>query len=300
MTAPFELAPGRPAPGCGTPVDLLRPAEQTMPVVFASPHSGADYPPDFLAASRLDPVTLRRSEDSFVDEIFGAAPQLGAPLVRARFPRAYVDANREPYELDPGMFEDELPSYVNTASPRVAAGLGTIARIVASGEEIYARKLRFAEARGRIERCYRPYHHTLSTAVAATRERFGFCLLIDCHSMPSSGRPGERDAAAERVDVVLGDCYASSCAASVVDAVEAELRELGFVVTRNLPYSGGFVTQHYGRPAEGVHALQIEINRAIYMDEAAIRPGPGFGEVARRMTRLIGALGSMGPALLAA
>ncbi len=300
MTAPFELAAEQVSGGCGAPVDLLLPQDQTMPVVFASPHSGADYPADLLAASRLDPVTLRRSEDCFVDEIFGAAPHHGAPLVRARFARAYVDVNREPYELDPGMFEDALPSYANTGSPRVVAGLGTIARIVASGEEIYARKLRFAEARARIERCYRPYHQTLSRAIAATRERFGGCLLIDCHSMPSAGRPGERDPAAERVDIVLGDCYASSCAAPVIDEIETMLRELGYVVTRNLPYSGGFVTQHYGRPAQGVHALQIEINRALYMDETAIRHGPGLAEVAGRMTRLIGVLGSLGGRLLAA
>jgi N-formylglutamate amidohydrolase len=290
-----------PAPGgCGAPVELLMPSEQTMPIVFASPHSGADYPAEFVAASRLDPVALRRSEDSFVDEIFGAAPAHGAPLVRARFPRAYVDVNREPYELDPGMFEDALPSYANTASPRVAAGLGTIARVVASGEEIYARKLRFAEARGRIDRCYRPYHQTLSQAIAATRQRFGTCLLIDCHSMPSPGRPAERNAGGERVDIVLGDCYASSCAAPIIDTIEEMLRSLGYVVTRNLPYSGGFVTQHYGRPSSGVHALQVEINRALYMDEAAIRHGPGFGEVARRMTRLIDELRLMAGALLAA
>ena len=145
----------------GAPVDVRLPAEQTMPVVFASPHSGAAYPPEFLAASRLDAFALRKSEDSFVDEIFAAAPALGAPLLRALFPRAYIDPNREPFELDPAMFEDELPAYANTASPRVAAGLGTIARVVASGEEIYGGKLNFAEATARLERCYRPYHDAL-------------------------------------------------------------------------------------------------------------------------------------------
>ncbi|MEX0696374.1 MAG: N-formylglutamate amidohydrolase [Dongiaceae bacterium] len=276
------------------PVDVRLPAEQTMPVVFASPHSGAAYPPEFLAASRLDPFALRKSEDSFVDEIFAAAPALGAPLLRALFPRAYIDPNREPFELDPAMFEDELPAYANTASPRVAAGLGTIARVVASGEEIYGGRLRFAEATARLERCYRPYHDALRRIVTATRRRFGYCLLVDCHSMPSVGGPMERDAGRERVDIVLGDCHASSCAPAVVDRVEGLLRDRGYAVARNAPYSGGFVTRHYGRPAEGVHALQIEINRALYMDEAAIRRAPGFAQVSEGMTALIRELGSVG------
>ena len=276
------------------PVDVRLPAEQTMPVVFASPHSGAAYPPEFLAASRLDPFALRKSEDSFVDEIFAAAPALGAPLLRALFPRAYIDPNREPFELDPAMFEDELPAYANTASPRVAAGLGTIARVVASGEEIYGGRLRFAEATARLERCYRPYHDALRRIVTATRRRFGYCLLVDCHSMPSVGGPMERDAGRERVDIVLGDCHASSCAPAVIDRVEGLLRDRGYAVARNAPYSGGFVTRHYGRPAEGVHALQIEINRALYMDEAAIRRAPGFAQVSEGMTALIRELGAVG------
>lgn len=278
----------------GAPVDVRLPAEQTMPVVFASPHSGAAYPPEFLAASRLDAFALRKSEDSFVDEIFAAAPALGAPLLRALFPRAYIDPNREPFELDPAMFEDELPAYANTASPRVAAGLGTIARVVASGEEIYGGRLRFAEATARLERCYRPYHDALRRIVTATRRRFGRCLLVDCHSMPSVGGPMERDAGRERVDIVLGDCHASSCAPAVIDRVEGLLRDRGYAVARNAPYSGGFVTRHYGRPAEGVHALQIEINRALYMDEAAMRRAPGFARVSDGMTALIRELGAVG------
>src|SRR5882724_3723470 len=169
------------------PLEVHQPVRQTLPLVLSSPHSGEDYPADFIAASRLDRLALRPSEDSFVDELFAAAPTLGAPLIRALFPRAYVDPNREPWELDPTMFEDELPSYANTASPRVAAGLGTIARVVANGEEIYGGKLRFADAKARLESCYRPYHAALREAVSATHRRFGRCLLIDCHSMPSVG-----------------------------------------------------------------------------------------------------------------
>lgn len=283
-----------------SPVELLLPVEQTTAVVFASPHSGTDYPADLLAASRLDLATLRRSEDSFVDRIFAGAPSFGAPLLRAHFARTYVDPNREPFELDPTMFEDELPHDANTASPRVAAGLGTIARVVANGEEIYARKLRVSEAMARIERCYRPYHAALAELVEGTRRRFGCCILIDCHSMPSVGGPMERDAGRERVDIVLGDRYARSCARSVVDRVERLFREQGYAVTRNTPYSGGFVTQHYGRPAEGLHALQIELNRALYMDETRILPTPGLAELTRRITAVMGQLVAMGPAVLAA
>jgi len=273
------------------PYALLRPARQTMPVVFASPHSGVDYPPEFLAAVRLDPQALRRSEDSFVDELFAAAPSCGAPLLAARFPRAFVDANREALELDPQMFEDELPPEANIDSPRVTAGLGMIARVVASGEEIYRRKLRLAEALSRIDRYYRPYHAMLRQLIAETRRRFGACVLVDCHSMPSVGGPMERDAGRERVDIVLGDCRGSSCDPSLIDRVEKDLRSLGYAVARNIPYSGGFVTQHYGRPGEAVHALQIEINRALYMDEAALRRGPGFARLAADMGRLVSMIG---------
>src|SRR5579862_10019249 len=145
---------------------LQRPSGARRPLILASPHSGSDYPAEFLAASRLDPLTLRRSEDSFVDEIFGGAVELGAPLLKARFPRAYLDPNREPFELDPSMFSEPLPAYVNTRSPRVQVGLGTIARVVATGEEIYAQKLRFGDALSRVERLYRPYHRTLRQLLA--------------------------------------------------------------------------------------------------------------------------------------
>lgn len=279
--------------------DLKLPREQTMACVFASPHSGVDYPDSFLAASRLDRLTLRRSEDSFVDELFGAAPDLGAPLLRALFPRSYVDPNREPFELDPAMFEDELPPYVNAASPRVAAGLGTIARVVANGQEIYGRKLSFTDARDRIEACWRPYHDALASVIRATRRQFGACVLIDCHSMPSVGGPMERDAGRERVDFVLGDCFASSCAAHVVERVECILTDMGYAVARNTPYSGGFVTQHYGRPGDGIHALQIEVNRGLYMDERAIERSAGFERLRQDLTRLIRELGGARAALAA-
>src|SRR5690242_233944 len=151
------------------PFKVLHPAAQTVPLVFASPHSGRDYPPEFLADARLDPLSLRRSEDSFVDELFAAAPEFGAPLLAATFPRAFCDPNREPWELDPAMFEGELPGWVNSSSSRVSAGLGTIARIVASGETIYRRKLSFAEAERRVQRYWQPYHDCLRELIGATR-----------------------------------------------------------------------------------------------------------------------------------
>jgi len=282
------------------PHEVVAPARQTLPLVFASPHSGTNYPPDFLAASRLDRMTLRRSEDSFVDEIFQAAPGLGAPLIRALFPRAYVDPNREPFELDPAMFEDELPSYVNTRSPRVAAGLGTIARVVANGADIYRGKLSVSEALERIRTYYWPYHEALRDLVEATRAAFGYCVLIDCHSMPSIGGPVDRDPGAQRVDFVLGDCHGTACGPEVTETAAAELRRLGYHVARNAPYSGGFVTRHYGRPAESVHALQIEINRALYMDEGEIRRGDHLPRLATEMHGVIAALGRIDASKLGA
>jgi len=276
-----------PAGALERPFDVLAPAVQKAPLVFASPHSGTDYPADFIASSRLDPVTLRRSEDSYVDELFSAAPDHGAPLLRALFPRAFVDPNREALELDPGMFEDALPDAAMTATPRVAAGLGSIARVVATGEEIYARKLSFSEVRERLEKYYRPYHRALEELVLATRRRFGLCLLVDCHSMPSVGGPMERDAGDQRVDIVLGDCHGRSCAPLLTSHVEALLTRRGLRVARNAPYAGGFVTQSWGRPAEGLHALQIEINRGLYMDETSFERSAGFERMQGLMSDLV-------------
>src|SRR5215813_6793882 len=203
-----ELAP---RPSVAEVLELHEPAVQRLPLVLASPHSGAEYPADFLAASQLDPLALRRSEDSFVDELFAAAPQLGAPILSARFPRAYLDVNREAYELDPTMFSDALPSFVNVVSPRVRIGLGTIARIVANGEEIYAEKLRFADAERRIDRFYHPYHQMLRRLLQETEGIFGGYLLVDCHSMPSTSGCGRG------ADIVLGDCYGAACAPRILE-----------------------------------------------------------------------------------
>jgi len=282
-------------------IEILAPAEQRVPLVFSSPHSGRDYPAAFLAASKLDALAIRRSEDSFVDELFGHVPQLGAPLLRALFPRAFVDPNREPYELDPAMFTTPLPAFVNRRSPRVAAGLGTIARVVANGSEIYSGKLDFDEANERIERCYRPYHDALEDLIAHTRTMFGTCVLIDCHSMPSIGGPMENDAGRRRqVDFILGDAHGRSCARTLTLLVEDTLRGMGYSVVRNTPYSGGFITRNYGRPERGVHALQIEINRALYMDETSFERTEGLASVAADMRDLAVRIAELEPAALAA
>ena len=282
------------------PIEVTGPAEQTLPLVFASPHSGSDYPAEFLAASRLDPLTLRRSEDSYVDEIFGAAAALGAPLLRACFPRAYLDPNREPFELDPAMFEDELPAFVNTRSPRVRVGLGTIARVVATGEDIYARKLRFAEAMTRIDRLYRPYHRALRQLVTATRERFGTYLLIDCHSMPSNVSPAERGPRRGRTDIVLGDCHGTACHPIIMETAHRLLSAKGYAVARNAPYAGGFTTAHYGKPGASGHCLQIEISRALYMDERNFDRKPFLQQLVEDMRDLAAALAAIDLTLLAA
>lgn len=297
------------APEIAPAFEVSRPQHQRLPLVFASPHSGNVYPESLKAASRLTDHALRKSEDCFVDEIFAAAPDLGAPLIRALFPRVYVDPNREPFELDPAMFEGRLPDYANTRSPRVAAGLGTIARIVADGEPIYRGKLPVAAAMRRIASCYRPYHAALGQLIEETRQRFGFAILVDCHSMPSTGLspigsgPFERKGAGQkkgRIDAVLGDCFGTSCSQAVTERCEALLSGLGYSVVRNHPYAGGYTTRHYGRPREGVHAIQIEINRALYMDERQLLRKPHLAVLAGQMRGLIDGLGEINLNLLAA
>lgn len=279
MDLPPPSLPGLEAP---PPFRVQRPVRQTMPLVFASPHSGTHYTADFLAGARLDPLALRRSEDSFVDELFAAAPAHGAPLLSATFPRVFCDANREPWELDPAMFEDPLPAWVNSASPRVGAGLGTIARVVATGEPVYRGKLPFAEAEARVRDCWQPYHAALASLIEETRARFGCCLLVDCHSMPTHPAHG-----APPADMVLGDAHGTSCAPRATRLVEEALTTLGYRVRRNDPYAGGYVTRHYGAPREGVHALQVEIARRLYMDEARLQRAPGMAGLQRDLGHLL-------------
>jgi len=273
-------------------------APPPTPLVFASPHSGRDYPDDMMAAAALDALAIRRSEDAFVDELVSAAPKLGAALITARLARAYIDVNREPFELDPGMFADELPEFARARSARVAAGLGAIARVVSEGQEIYSRKLTFAEATRRIESAHQPYHVALAGLLAEAQAAHGLAILIDWHSMPAAAARGAgRD---KPCDMVLGDRFGAACAGQLASRVERELEQLGYRVGRNTPYAGGYTTEHYGRPARRVHALQIEINRAIYLDEARLVTTAGFPRLQAHLAHLTARLAAMDWSSLAA
>lgn len=249
------------------------PEQIAGPILFNSPHSGRVYPPAFKSASRLGSLALRRSEDAFVDELISVVVPLGLPLLKANFPRAYVDVNREPYELDPDMFAGELPVQANTRSLRVAGGLGTIPKIVAEAAEIYEGPLPVSVAHERIEDLYRPYHLMIAETLSHLRSIFGFAILIDCHSMPSGGPKLKPP----RPDFVLGDRFGSSCAPQLIDTAERRLTLMGYSVASNRPYAGGHITQTYGRPADGLHALQIEMNRKLYLKENTITRSVGFG-----------------------
>lgn len=277
----------RPSPSAefAPPFTIAEPVAPPVPFVFNAPHAGSLYPDAFLRASSLDPVTLRRSEDAHVDRLFAGVTGLGAPLMSARFPRAYLDVNREPYELDPRMFDGRLPPYANTRSMRVAGGLGTVPRIVADGQDIYRGRIAVDDALCRVEALYKPYHRALRALLRGTVETFGSAVLIDCHSMPSTSL--HRDETV-RADVVLGDRYGTSCAGWLTEGVEAALRDRGYVVIRNKPYAGGFITEHYGEPANGRHALQIEINRALYMNETTLAVRPDFDAVSADMVAVFG------------
>ena len=250
------------------PLTIAAPRVQTAPFVFCSPHSGRVYTQQFLARSRLDAHALRKSEDCYVDELLAGVAGLGVPVIAARFPRAYVDVNREPYELDPDLFEGPLPAFANTQSVRVVGGLGTVARIVADNEEIYRGRLPVAVGLERIERLYKPFHATLASLLEDTRRRFGIAILIDCHSMPSApiGQPGT-----SRPDFVLGDRFGASCDIKLTRFLKETLAAAGHEVHVNRPYAGGFITEHYGRPGRGFHTLQLEINRALYLNETTAR-----------------------------
>ena len=271
------MAPGPKSDPESPPFRLDRPARQTVPFLFASPHSGRFYPASLLQSSRLDPTSLRRSEDAFVDELFAGVVGLGAPLLAAHFPRAYLDVNRSMAELDAGMFDSPLAVPVDTpSSPRVVAGLGVIPRIVRDGAEIYHGKLDSGEADARLSRLYKPYHQALSDLMEETRITFGVAVLIDCHSMPS---------ALSVPDIVLGDRYGASAGPQLTARAEAAFAREGFSVTRNTPYAGGHTTTLYGRVAENCHALQIEVNRALYLDEDRVAKRLSFENVRLRLMR---------------
>ncbi len=261
--------------------EFFEPEDYRSPFVINSPHSGRIYPSCFVEQSRLSNLAIRKSEDFLVDELVAGGMLHGIPMLKANFPRAFLDVNREPYELDPRMFQDKLPDYVNDRSIRVSSGLGTIAKIVAEGEHIYSNKLRVEDGLARIEKLYRPYHGCLRRLLAKTHVKFGYSVLLDCHSMPSNAGQGVY---LKKPDFVLGDRFGSSCSANITHTAKNLLQQMGYVVEVNKPYAGGFITEHYGRPLNGLHALQIEINRSLYMDEIRMLPNAGFDEFASDLT----------------
>ncbi|MBA4350012.1 MAG: N-formylglutamate amidohydrolase [Rhodobacter sp.] len=263
---------------------LHLPQHRTTPVVFSSPHSGADYPQSFVSQSLLDHHTIRSSEDAFVDQLFSAAPMHGAPLIAARVPRAYIDLNRAADELDPAVIEgiDRAPH-----NPRVSSGLGVIPRVVAGGRAIYRGKLSRDEAEWRILRYWHPYHAALKTLLDESLAQFGEAILIDCHSMPheaieAHARPGH-----PRPDVVLGDRFGAAAGRDVVDRIEAAFAAAGLRTARNAPFAGAYIAQAHGRPSRRQHVVQIEIDRALYMDEARIEPRPDFAQFQSLMVGII-------------
>lgn len=272
------------------PYDLVVPITQTVPFVFGSPHSGTSYPRHFLEETQLATRDLRRSEDTYVERLVAKAVQKGAPLIAARFPRCYCDVNREPYELDPRMFKDELPAFANTASLRVAGGLGTVPRVVGDRQPIYRSKLQVDDALHRVETLYKPYHTALRRTLAQTHVRFGASVLMDCHSMPSLIRTANGTLS---TDFVVGDRYGTSCAPQLSDIIVESLRSFGFTVARNKPYAGGFITEHYGRPSKGIHAVQLEINRGLYMNERTLVPNAGFNAIMDALSEMMDAMFDM-------
>ncbi len=252
---------------------LAQPGTRSTSVVFASPHSGRDYPSAFLERSLLNADEIRSSEDAFVDCLFETAPAHGAPLLTALAPRAYLDLNRGPDEFDAALIEGVRR---NAHNPRIASGLGVVPRVVANGRQIYRGKITLAEAHNRVATYWRPYHDMLQTLLDESAKMFGEAILIDCHSMPhealdSMARPGST-----RPDVVLGDRFGATASGEVTEAVEAAFRAAGLRVARNMPFAGAFITQHYGRPGRGQHAIQIEIDRALYMNEKTLEPNGNF------------------------
>lgn len=265
--------------------ELVRPVVPQSGVLFASPHSGKDYPENLLARTILAPNAIRSSEDAFMDELVADAPELGAVLLVARTPRAYVDLNRSADELDPAVIDGVRRMVHN---PRVTSGLGVIPRVVANGQPIYRGKISLAEARGRIEEHWHPYHSVLRELMREHVSRFGKAMLVDCHSMPHDAIVEFSQTSAGIPDVVLGDRFGAAADPDFVECIEDAFQAEGLRVARNAPFAGAFVTQQYGRPAQGQHVVQVEIDRALYMDERRLEKRPEFDKIKAMMRRVMG------------
>ena len=269
------------------PFTVDEPAALATPFIFNSPHSGRVYPSVFIKTAQLSPQALRMSEDLFIDQLFAPVVDRGATLMSARFPRAYLDLNRQPYELDPALFAERIPDYANSSSLRVVGGLGTIPRLVNENEQIYAGPVPLSVGLARVERLYQPYHDRLGRLVRDTRHSFGSTFLIDCHSMPShlGEAPG-----VPAYDIVLGDRFGGACSRDLVDFAATTFSMMGYRVGLNKPYAGGHITEFYGRPAECIHALQIEINRGLYVCENSFEIKSGFAKLRDDIAELAGRL----------
>ncbi len=270
---------------------LTMPDVRTTSVVFASPHSGRDYPWSFVRRSVLDERTLRSSEDAFVDTLFGRAPEHGAPFLAATYPRAWIDVNRSADELDPALIEGLTRKAHN---PRVASGLGVVPRVVANGRAIYRGKMSRREADGRIRDVWQPWHDAISQLMKDSTTLFGEAVLVDCHSMPHEAIESLSHPRGRRPDIVLGDRFGAAASSEVVDRIEAAFASEGFRVARNAPFAGAYVTQHYGRPARGQHVVQIEIDRALYMNEQLIRPNGNFKSFVSQLERITAEIADIG------
>lgn len=277
-----QAAPDLPVTRFDAPFSLKLPEKISAPVVFASPHSGNVYPDCMKAALCVPLETVRRTEDAFVEQLFGDAPRHGAILMSATYARSVTDLNRDPRELDPGMFSDGVPRPCGMPTARVEAGLGCLPRVASGGEAIYARQLTRAEGMARLNDIHDIYHQRLTLELMSLKERFGRAVLIDCHSMPSV-QPGRRNLA----DIVLGDRFGSSCDPRMTGRIERAFRARGLSVARNAPYAGGYTTRRYGKPKRGVHALQIEINRGLYMNEHTISVSSGFEDLRQTISATI-------------
>jgi len=270
---------------------LTHPVRRTTSVVFASPHSGRDYAWSFLRRTRLNEHSVRSSEDAFVDQLFDCAPEMGAPLLTAGAPRAYVDLNRSAEELDPALIEGVSRVSHN---PRVASGLGVIPRVVANGQAIYNGKISHQEATRRIETYWAPYHQALAGQLDQAHMMFGEAILIDCHSMPHEAMDSVARIGKRRPEVVIGDRFGASARAEIVDRVEAALSATGLTVVRNTPFAGAYIAQHYGRPSKRRHAVQIEIDRSLYMNEQMIRPNGNFASFRSLLRAAIAEIADIG------
>jgi N-formylglutamate deformylase len=270
-----------------TPYRLEEPCAAPSRAVFSSPHSGRWYPAEFLRQTRLGPTELRASEDAFVDRLFGAAPRLGAPLIAATAPRAYVDLNRGPEELDPSVIDGVRATGLN---PRIAAGLGVIPRVVAEGTPIYAAKITRAEAADRLARCHAPYHDALAALMRRARAMHGVAILYDCHSMPSDALRTAPRIRGRRPEIVLGDRFGAAAADWAAAHAQAAFEAAGFTVARNTPFAGGYITQRYGRPSQRWHAIQIEVDRGLYLDEKRIEPTAAFDDLRKALEGVVAAL----------